>query len=491
MPLNVESNSDLVETNNTQTKRGIFRSRTQPPAPLARSKLLSNNAIPMKPNRKKVASKILNHNDPTTESNSKMTRSQSSAVDEEIFTNVVEKPSFRLLMGEDILTNVVEKSFRLVQDNRLSNSSQVNNYASKGNAIRPTMKDSREQSKNSVVNSVRSLLLQTATNDSKTQSTKISLNNSENNSIPWVMPRERASNTDHFQRSNTSESVLQIGSVKSFVYGANLSNEPSFKKCENFINKDSPTKSNESSLPVVMPVHVQLNKSVSNDVKSTSLSPVDELKIDDDNIKSTMGTRPTNQFETELKTYNENLKKCDQEAKDVIDKFTDSLGGKEEIIKKYEEELSLFNNNIGNLQLQLEESLERTRQLEATISTTNARHTTTTPDEHKSENEKLKEMVRNLEMKLAKRDLHIFNLKEVLSIETHKIKELNKAQEEINKLQRECIDKSREISVLRDELKYTTNMRSELVKDYDEQIAKLKKLLAIREFLLMKQKSEN
>lgn len=476
MPLN----SDLVDANNIQTKRGIFRGRTQPPAQIVRSKLPSN-AVPMKPNRKKFQSKIVNRKDPVPpESKSKIVKPK--FVDGEIVPNVVEKPSIHLL-----------------QDSFVSNMSQ----SWKSSEVQTFIQDSCEESQNFVVNSVHSLVFkmehsqldQTAVSDAKMLLPKVSSKNLENKTIPWVKSRDYTPQPASFQRSNStvcSETVPQIRCEKSFLYETNLNKKPSLKKFDTFIKKEAALNMNKSSIPLIRPIHVEINKSPLNDLKTAPSTSVDELKYGD-NVKLAIESKHAGLFETELKTYHESLKKYDQEAKDVIDKFTESLDEKGKIIKKYEEELSLFNNRICSLQKQLEDSLARTRQLESTVAstttTTNDSHSTTTFNEIKSENEKLKEMVKNLETKLAKRDLHIFNLKEVLSIETNKLKELNKAQEEINKLQRESIDKSREITILRDELKYASKMRTELVNEYDEKIVKLKKLLAIREYLLMKGKS--
>lgn len=481
MPFNVNSNA-VDAKNNVQTKRGIFRSRAQPPPPAqpVRSKLSSN--VPMKANRNKIQSKVLNRKDPSTEPDLKVRRSSTFTTDE-IASNVVDKPFIQL-----------------VQDSSISNVSQT---LQASEVVQTMIKDSCEQSQCMVVNSVHSLVFRmenckleqrTTVSNSKTLLTKTSCNELEMNSFPLVThPHQTSDNkfqVDPFQTSHSNdgtETVPQVGCEKSFRNEKLHANKLSSKKLESCIKNDSPL--NKSSNPVAMPVHVNTNNSILNDLKTTSAS-VDQLKIGD-NIKLAMETSNADLFATELKAYQESLKKYDQEAKEVIHKFTESLDEKGKIIRKYEEDFSLFNSRVVSLQNQLEESLERTKKLESTIEskTTVSCQSTITTDEIKSENLKLKEIIKNLETKLAKRDLHIFNLKEVLSIETNKMKELNKAQEEINRLQCESINKSREITILRDELKYAANMRTELVSEYDEKIVKLKKLLAIREYLLMKGKS--
>lgn len=480
MPFNVNSNA--VDANNVQTKRGIFRSRTQPPpaAQPVRSKLSSN--VAMKANRKKIQSKVLNRKDPSTEPDLKIKRS-STFITDEIASNVVEKPSIQL-----------------VQDSLISNVSQT---LQASDVVQTLLKDSCEQSQSMVVNSVHSLVFRmencklqqttTTVSNSKTLLTKASCNELEINAFPLVTHPHQTSavhsfQMDPFQTSHSNgctDTVPPIDCEKSFRNEKLHANKLTSKKFESCIKNDLP--SNKSSNPVVMPVQVNTNDSMLNDVKTLSSASVDQLKIGD-NIKLALEPSNADLFVTELKAYQESLKKYDQEAKEVIHKFTESLDEKGKMIRKYEEDLSLFNTRVFSLQSQLEGSLERTKKLESTIE---SKTTVNCPsaDEMKSENVKLKERIKILETKLAKRDLHIFNLKEVLSIETNKMKERNEAQEEINKLQCESISKSREIAILRDELKYAANMRTELVSEYDEKIVKLKKLLAIREYLLMKGKS--
>lgn len=322
--------------------------------------------------------------------------------------------------------------------------------------------------------------------------------------------------TEHCQLNNSTSNAYNIKTTPK-----HLSEQPfpyevdhykfnkSSKNDTAALKKDSSIKLKKPSCTLVMyPVVPTENiKSTSNDVKKLTPSTLDESNIGD-NIKLVMENQQKNVLlESELKMYHEHLKKYDKDAKEVMKKFTISLDEKSKVIKKCEEDLLLFNSRVCDLQLQLEESLKRTMQLECEVASTNpsldrsrpSKSIATTTSFHESiddittnslqlENKKLKETIQNLETKLAKRDLHIFNLKQVLNLETNKMKQLNDAQEEIMKLQRESIDKSNEISVLRDELKYAANMRSELISEYDEKIVKLKKLLAIREFLLKKER---
>ncbi|KAG4068132.1 hypothetical protein HA402_001557 [Bradysia odoriphaga] len=270
--------------------------------------------------------------------------------------------------------------------------------------------------------------------------------------------------------------VVVLQSADECLFDTNYLNPPIARKSNTFI-KDNVVDalSSKTLMQTLVADHMKI--------------PPDPIANDPnigDSTQALFENKRGDRLETELKTYSESLKKYDQAAKDVIDKFTESLNEKGNIIRKYEEELSLFNSRVSQLQTQLVESLERTKQMESIAVNTAISHPTV---DLKAENEKLKESVRNLETKLARRDLHINNLKEVLTIETNKLKELNKAQVEINQLQRDNIDKSHEISILRDELRYAAKMRTELVSEYDEKIAKLKKLLAIREYLLVKGKS--
>lgn len=317
--------------------------------------------------------------------------------------------------------------------------------------------------------------------------------------IPLVKPQVNHTFQSNHSTPNAIETTPKHLSESSFLYGMEQLK----------INKSTASmvallKKNSSKLKS-LPIPIEISKSFSNDIETLDSSSVlDQLNIGDNNKLAI--EHKNFQFETELKIYHEHLKKYDEEAKDVINKFTASLDEKGKIIRKCEEDLAMFDSRVYDFQQKLEESLERTRFLESKIATpeeslkrnkklksmedtTDSRQLANDKScELQFENEKLKETITKLEMKLAKRNLHISNLKEILSFETDKIKQLNEAQEEILKLQRESIDKSNEISILRDELSYAAKKRSELINEYDEKIHKLKKLLAIREFLLIKER---
>lgn len=466
-------NSNLVDANDTQTKRGIFRSRTLvPPSQIVRTKL-SSNPMPTKPNRNKFQSKILNRKDRPTESEVKGKRSQPIAV-KEVTSKVVEKPSVRLF-----------------EEHFLSTGSQGQD---------PSIIDSCVKSQNLVENSVQSLLFhiehcqvdKTTISVSKTLLTNSSSSDVDNNSIPCIMPPQQPPQMDTLVTNSVTTVQNQI-----HFSDTDLFHKPGLKKFNTFIKNDldddSYKTSDTLSLTTALPefVNQQISEAIPNDVTSASTSTVADIEIGDTIDLTMERSRHIDLFETEMKTYHESLKKYDQQAKDVIDKFTDSLNEKGKIITKYERELSLFNDKVCNIQRQLEESLDHTKQLESSIPKTNPNpNARENANELELENENLKQRIKHLETKLAKRDLHISNLKDVLSLETNKMKDLNKAQEEINNLQRDSIDKSREISILRDELQYAANMRQELINEYDDKIVKLKKLLAIREYLLMKERVE-
>lgn len=449
MPLTQPMNSNLIDRNDIQAKHGIFRNRgLHVPAPIVRSKL-SKNTVPTKPNRNKFQSKIPNRCDQTTTNDLKVKLSQLLEADER---NVVRTPSIQLM-----------------QDNYLSNVPEASDFG-------------LGQSDQSIL-----LLVERCKLDQTTISvSRKSLPNVDSSvklgkdAISSIIPRERTSSVEAVPEnestiSNTNDHISP--SVDACIFDVNYFNQPIHRKSTTFIKDDVENLSTKKFAVNHMEVR--------NETKTLTTSTVNDLNIGDTSQVLLEDSR-VDLLETELKTYSESLKKYDQEAKDVIDKFTESLNEKGNIIRKYEEELSLFNDKVSQLQTQLVESLERTKQMESVAVKTPISQPTI---DLKSENEKLKGFVELLEKKLAKRDLHIYNLKEVLTIETKKIKELNKAQEEINNLQRVNIDKCREISVLRDELKYAAKMRLELANEYEGKIVKLKKLLAIREYLLIKGKS--
>lgn len=143
MPFNAQLSS--VENNNVETKRGIFRNKTNPPAQIVRPKL--TNVIPMKPDRRKFQSKIFNRKEKPTESNFSVKRSQSYTLSGKMSENIMERPT------------------RLRQESIISDSSQMDYYRTKNSAwngsdTRPVMKDSADLSKNLIVNSVHSIMYQ-------------------------------------------------------------------------------------------------------------------------------------------------------------------------------------------------------------------------------------------------------------------------------------------------------------------------------------------
>lgn len=139
MPFTQQPSTSFVETNNTQTKRGIFRNKTYPPTQIVRPKL-TNNVIPMKPDRRKFQSKILNRKDQPTELHSEIKRSHTFLLNDQISKNIVDKPS-------NAHGNVCSQL----------DCSQINNSASKRSDIKTAMKESFNQSSNFVVTAVHSL----------------------------------------------------------------------------------------------------------------------------------------------------------------------------------------------------------------------------------------------------------------------------------------------------------------------------------------------
>lgn len=142
MPLNQQPNIGFIEPNNTQTKRGIFKNKTHPPVQIVRPKL-SNNVIPMKPDRRKFQSKILNRKEQPKESHSEVKRPTTFSLNEQISKNLVDQ-------------NVVSQMDCLRMNNFTSNGSD--HFASNGSACQTIMKDSYSQSNTFAVNSVHSLL---------------------------------------------------------------------------------------------------------------------------------------------------------------------------------------------------------------------------------------------------------------------------------------------------------------------------------------------
>lgn len=318
---------------------------------------------------------------------------------------------------------------------------------------------------------------------------------------PLVLPQVNYSSQSNYFTSNSIEITTKPFSEPSFLNDGKEQSRVnnSTTNIVTLLKKNSSKQLKKLSIPTIF--SSEISKSSSNGVeKLPSSSVLDQLTIGD-NIKMAIEQNKF-QSESELKIYHEHLKKYDEEAKDVIHQFTASLEERGKIIKRCEEDLGMFNSRVIDFQQQLQESLDRTRLLESKIALTEEsleqnkqlkskscrQLTDNNYQKLQSENEHLKENITKLETKLAKRDLHISNLKEILTLETAKIKNLNEAQEEIIKLQLESIDKSNEITVLREELKHASVMRSELINEYDEKIVKLKKLLAIREYLLMKER---